>query len=38
MPIRVLAATLEERREVNASLILDKQGIVRIEFHANGNR
>jgi hypothetical protein len=37
MPIRVLAATLEERREVNASLILDKQGIVRIEFHANGN-
>lgn len=37
MPISVLAATVEERRELNASLILDKQGIVRIEFHANGN-
>ena len=36
MPIRV-SATLEERRELNASLILDKDGIVRIEFHANGN-
>ena len=38
MPIRVLAATLEDRRELNASLILDKQGIVRIEYHASGNR
>ena len=38
MPIRVLAATLEDRRELNASLILDKQGIVRIGYHAGGNR
>jgi hypothetical protein len=38
MPIRVLAATLEDRRELNASLILDKQGIVRIDYHASGNR
>ena len=38
MPIRVLATTLKDRRELNASLILDKQGIVRIEHHASGNR
>ena len=38
MPMRVLATTLKDRRELNASLILDKQGIVRIEYHANGNR
>jgi hypothetical protein len=38
MPIRALAATLEDRHELNASLILDKQGIVRIEYHASGNR
>ena len=38
MPIRVLAATLEDRRELNASLILDKQGIVRIDYGASGNR
>jgi hypothetical protein len=37
MPIRVLAATPKDRRELNASLILDKQGIVRIEYHASGN-
>lgn len=37
MPIRVLATTLEDRQELNASLILDKQGIVRIEHHASGN-
>jgi hypothetical protein len=38
MPIRVLAATLEDRRELNASLILDKQGIVRIDYGASGSR
>ena len=37
MPIRVLAATLEDRRELKASLILDKQGIVRIDYHASGS-
>ena len=34
MPIRVLAATFGDRRELNASLVLDKQDIVRIEHHA----
>jgi hypothetical protein len=38
MPISVLAITPEERRELNASLVLDKQGIVRIDYHASGNR
>jgi hypothetical protein len=36
MPIRVLASTREDRRELNASLILDKQGIVRIEYPVSG--
>jgi hypothetical protein len=31
MPIRVLATTVQDRQELKASLILDKQGIVRIE-------
>ncbi|HEU4677913.1 MAG TPA: hypothetical protein VFS35_00235 [Terrimicrobiaceae bacterium] len=36
MPIRVLAATVDDRRELKASLVLDKQGIVRIDYHENG--
>ena len=38
MPIRVLAATSKDRRELNASLILDKKGIVRIDYQVDGNR